>query len=110
MKKSKMVSRRVPMDFIRPMSRLRVTISNEIVVETTTIPNTNTSNRIVHTKVEKNVPNDDDNAFATAKDETSSNTFPNKNTKVVAVTILVSEINVRVVLNGRLLRSFEANI
>jgi len=110
MKKSKIASRRVPIDFIRPISRLRVTISNDIVVDTTTAPNTNTSSRIVHTKVEKNVPNDDDKALATAKEETSSKTLLNKNTNVVAVTMLVSEIIVRVVRNGRLLRSFEANI
>jgi hypothetical protein len=92
------------------MSRRRVTISNEIVVETTTTPSINTSRSIVHTKVEKNVPKDEESALATANDDTSSRILPNKNTNVVAVTTLVREISVRVVLNGRLLRSFDANI
>jgi hypothetical protein len=110
MKKSKIVSSSVPIDFIKPISRRRVTISNEIVVETTTAPSINTSRSIVHTKVEKNVPKDEERALATANADTSSRTLPNRNTNVVAVTILVKEINVRVVLNGRLLRSRDANI
>jgi hypothetical protein len=70
----------------------------------------NTRRSIVQTNVEKNVPKDEDKALATANDDTSSKTFPKRKTKVVAVTTLVKEISVRVVLNGRLLRSFEANI
>jgi hypothetical protein len=81
-----------------------------MVVETTTAPKTNTSRSIVHMKVEKNVPKDDDRALATVKVDTSSRTLPNKKMNVVAVTTLVKEINVRVDLKGRRLRSLDANI
>jgi hypothetical protein len=110
MKKSKMVSSRVPIDFIKPISRRRVTISSEIVVETTTTPRTNTSRSMDHTKVEKNVPNDVDRALPTVKVDTSRRTLPKRNTKVIAVTALVRESSVSVVLKGRRFRSFEANI
>ena len=63
-----------------------------------------------HTNVEKNVPNDDDRALATVKVDTSRRTLPNRKTKVIAVTTLVREISVSVVLNGRRFKSFEANI
>jgi hypothetical protein len=77
-------------------------------VDTTTTPSTKTRRRIVQTKVVKKVPNEVDRAVEVADVVTSKRTFPNKKTKVVAVTILVSENKVSVVLKGRRLRSFEA--
>jgi ATP phosphoribosyltransferase len=90
------------------MSRLLVTISRDTVVEMTTAPRIKTRMRMVQTNVEKNVPNDVDSALVTANELTSRRAFPNRNTNVVAVTTLVKENRVRVVLNGRLLRSFDA--
>ena len=83
-------------------------LADDTVVDTTTAPSTNTRSRIVQTKVEKKVPKDVESAPETAEVVTSRRTFPNRKTKVVAVTTLVRENRVRVVLNGRRLRSFDA--
>lgn len=98
------------MAFMRPMSRLLVTISSDAVVETRTAPRRKTSRRTAQTNVEKNIPSDEDVAPEKVMEETSSKTLPKRKMKVVEAMTLVSDMNTSVVLNGRLRRSFEAKL
>jgi hypothetical protein len=109
MKKSKIESMRVPIAFMSPISRRRVTISRESVVETTTAPITKTRSRTDQTKVEKNIPMDIDNALANEYAETSRRTLPKRKINVVAVTVVLRDIRTRALLNGRRFRSLDAN-
>ena len=78
--------------------------------ETTTAPNIKTSRRINHTKVEKNIPMEEERVPEKEYKETSRSTLPNRKIKVVDATILVKENKTSVDLKGRRFRSFEAYV
>jgi hypothetical protein len=104
-----MESMSVPIAFISPISRRRVTISKERVVETTTTPITKTRSKIDQTKVEKNVPMDVESALAIEYAETSRRTLPKRKMKVVAAIVVLRDIRTRALLKGRRFKSFDAN-
>jgi len=96
------------MDFINPMSFLLLTISNEIVLETTTVPRMKTNSKTDQMKVSKNTRMDDADGVDVRSVVTSSNIFPNRKRNVVEPTTLEIERNARAVRNGLRLRSCEA--
>jgi hypothetical protein len=85
-----------------------VTISRELIVDTRAAPRMKTRRRIAQTKVEKNIPSDEDVAPENVIVETSRRTFPNRKMKVVEAITLVKEMTARNVLKGRRRRSFDA--
>jgi hypothetical protein len=108
MKWSNMVSMRVPMDFINPMSLRRLTISSEILLETTVTPREMIKIRAAQMKVSKKTPSAEASPIDVRVDVTSSMTFENRNRNVVAPTIVVIDSNTTEVLKGRRFRSCEA--
>jgi len=96
------------MAFINPMSFLLLTISNEIVLETTTVPKTKTNSKTDQMKVSKNTRMDDADGVDVRSVVTSSNTFPNRKRNVVEATTLEMERRARAERNGLRLRSCDA--
>jgi len=90
------------------MSFLLLTISNEIVLETTTVPKIKTNSKTDQMKVSKNTRMDDADGVDVRSVVTSSNTFPNRKRNVVEATTLEIERRARAERNGLRLRSCDA--
>ena len=96
------------MAFMRPMSRLRVTISRDTVEDTTTAPKRKTKMSMAQMNVVRNVPRAADKPLPRVKDETSKSALPNRKMNVVDAITLVRESRTNEVLKGLLFRSFDA--
>jgi hypothetical protein len=96
------------MAFINPMSFLLLTISNEIVLETTTVPKIKTNSKTDQMKVSKNTRMDDADGVDVRSVVTSNNTVPNRKRNVVEATTLEIERRARAERNGLRLRSCDA--
>ena len=95
----------VPIDFISPMSFLRLMISNDILLDTTAIPIMKTSNNVAQMNVSKKTLRTPAKPVEVTVVVTSNSTLENKKRKVVLAITVVNEINTIVVLNGRRFRS-----
>jgi hypothetical protein len=85
-----------------------VTTSREIVLETTTTPRDNARRSVAQMNVSKKMVNALVVPPEVIMEVTSSNALPKRRRNVVVATTVVNEAKTRVVLKGRLFKSFDA--
>jgi hypothetical protein len=96
------------MDFMSPMSFLRLTISNDTVLDTTTAPRISTNANVVQMNASYRTPSGELSPREVTADVTSKSVFAKRNRKLVNATTVVIESRTIVDLKGRRFKSVDA--